>query len=208
MLPLFPLELVLFPGMTVPLHIFEERYKELIGEAHSTESEFGIALLQGSGILRTGCSAVVAEIVNRYDDGRMDILVEGRRRFHIRDLNNDRSFLQGEVEFFEDLDSSPAPSQSCREALARFAEVSELLDDKPELPLLDEPQLSFRLAQASTDLGFRQTLLGVTSETRRLEMVKDHLGQLVLKLKAQTAMRKVARSNGHGPVPPSEIPEL
>ena len=105
LLPLFPLQLVLLPGAGLPLHIFEERYKEMIGEAINDGTEFGIVLASEKGIVNTGCTAVVQRVVNRYDDGRMDIIARGRRRFEILLLNEEKNYLRGAVEFFDDEDA-------------------------------------------------------------------------------------------------------
>ena len=83
LLPLFPLQVVLLPGSELPLHIFEDRYKEMIGEAIRNRQEFGVVLANGKGIVNTGCTAMVDKVLRQYPDGRMDILTHGRRRFEI-----------------------------------------------------------------------------------------------------------------------------
>src|SRR4051812_26903467 len=106
LLPLFPLHMVLLPGSPVALHIFEERYKEMIGQAIETNTEFGIVLASDGGIVNTGCRAVVRRALEKYDDGRMDIVPAGRRRFEILFLNEDKPYLQGAVQFFDDDDNA------------------------------------------------------------------------------------------------------
>ena len=81
LLSLFPLQLVVFPRVQVPLHIFEERHKELIGEAIANHTEFGIVRVKDAGISSTGCTVEVEKVLTRYPDGRMDILTRGARRF-------------------------------------------------------------------------------------------------------------------------------
>src|SRR5215472_15538956 len=100
LLPLFPLDLVLFPHTPVPLHIFEPRYKELIGECLEQRTPFGIVRAKDDGIAEIGCTAEILDVAKRYDDGRMDIVCEGRRRFEVMQVNEDRSFLQAEVSYF------------------------------------------------------------------------------------------------------------
>src|SRR5262245_32090594 len=107
LLPLFPLNVVLFPGAELPLHIFEERYKEMIGEAIRDHLEFGVVLANEKGIVNTGCTATVEKVLKQYPDGRMDIMTQGRRRFEIVQLNDERSFLRGSVEFFDDEEFDP-----------------------------------------------------------------------------------------------------
>src|SRR5579872_7511647 len=108
LLPLFPLQVVLLPGAELPLHIFEDRYKEMIGEVLRERQEFGVVLANEKGIVNTGCSATVDKVLREYPDGRMDILTRGRRRFEIVRLDDERAFLRGGVEFFDD-DESAAP---------------------------------------------------------------------------------------------------
>src|SRR5579862_3485406 len=104
LLPLFPLQVVLLPGAELPLHIFEDRYKEMIGEVIRNRQEFGVVLANDKGIVNTGCTATVDKVLRQYPDGRMDIMAHGRRRFEIMLLNDERSFLRGAVEFFDDED--------------------------------------------------------------------------------------------------------
>src|ERR1041385_5946949 len=99
MLPLFPLQVVLLPGAELPLHIFEDRYKEMIGEVIRDRVEFGVVLASEKGIVNTGCTATIDRVLRNYPDGRMDILARGRRRFEIMRLNDERSYLRGTVEF-------------------------------------------------------------------------------------------------------------
>src|SRR5437868_15508940 len=99
LLPLFPLELVLFPGMALPLHIFEPRYKEMIGECLEHDSPFGIVRAIEDGIAQIGCSAEVVTVVKRYEDGQLDIVTRGLRRFEVLEINQERSFLQAAVNF-------------------------------------------------------------------------------------------------------------
>src|SRR6185437_3827303 len=109
LLPLFPLQLVIFPGCAVPLHIFEERYKEMVGEAEAAGTEFGIVLAKDGGIVNAGCTVVVESVLKRYADGRLDILTRGQRRFIIRSLDQDKDYLRGEVEYFNDEDTGSPP---------------------------------------------------------------------------------------------------
>jgi Lon protease-like protein len=198
MLPLFPLEAVLLPHAPLPLHIFEERYKELIGECLTAHGEFGVVLARGNGILRIGCTASIDAVLKRYEDGRLDILAMGRQRFQIADVNTDRAFLRGKVEFLEDEDATPAPLELRRKALASHMEMLRLTESEEEPPTLDESDLSFRLAQISPDLDFRQMLLGLMSEQERMGKVADHLEILILRHHTQGAMKRVIRQNGHG----------
>src|SRR6185503_13404937 len=163
LLPLFPLQVVLLPGSSLPLHIFEDRYKEMIGEVLRDKLEFGVVLANEKGIVNTGCSATVDRLLRQYPDGRLDILTRGQRRFEILLLNEERSFLRGAVEFFDD--DEPDPSQPLGADLLRNVLASSQLSLDPEV---SDPRLSFRLAQDVSDLGFRQTLLTMRSEAERM----------------------------------------
>ena len=194
LLPLFPLGIVLFPGTQVPLHIFEERYKELIGEATQHDTEFGIVLAVDRGLVNIGCSARVAQVVERYDDGRLDILVEGQRRFELTALDHGRNYLRGEVEFIED-DEPEAPlplRQKAIEAFRRaFPETDERVDTSADL-------LSFQLAQVLTDTETRQQFLQLRSEPERLRRLIEILPGLARKRELTEKMRALAPKNGHG----------
>ena len=85
-IPLFPLGLVLLPQMPLPLHIFEERYKLMIGECLEKKKEFGIVYFNGTDIQAIGCTASIQKVLKRYDDGRLDILTQGENRFEIKEM--------------------------------------------------------------------------------------------------------------------------
>ena len=113
LLPLFPLQLVAFPGSALPLHIFEDRYKEMVGEAEASGSEFGIVLTREGGIVNAGCTVIVEAVLQRYPDGRFDVMTRGYRRFEILALDQEKDYLRGDVEYFDDEDSSPVQRWSC-----------------------------------------------------------------------------------------------
>jgi Lon protease-like protein len=198
LLPLFPLQTVLLPGTPLPLHIFEPRYREMFAELLEEDGEFGVVLAREQGILRTGCTAEVVEVAKRYEDGRLDVQTMGHRRFRIRELDTERSFLRAEVEYFDDVEFTLGREETVREAAARRVTLARLSGEEVDPVDLDGPYVSFRLAQISSDLDFRQTLLEVVSEAERIEMVNDHLEQMIERQKLTAAMRKVSRRNGHG----------
>lgn len=203
-LPLFPLQVVLLPEAELPLHIFEERYKEMIGEVRRDRIEFGVVLASDKGIAGTGCTAVIDRVLREYPDGRLDILTKGRRRFEIMSLNEDRNFLRGAVEYFDD-DTSGKPEESPAEedfrvrAIAGYNELRALTSDAP-LPAGDiyQPQLSFRLARPIQDLSLRQALLSSRSETDRLKQLAEFLPGFVVRQRRVEHVKQVAPRNGHG----------
>jgi Lon protease-like protein len=192
LLPLFPLQVVLLPGAELPLHIFEDRYKEMIGEAIRDRIEFGVILANEKGIVNTGCTALIDKVLREYPDGRMDILARGRRRFEIVMINDERSFLRGTVEFFDDEEESLATPEIRQRAIDGYKEMSSEAID------LEQPQLSFRLAQPVSDLGFRQALLVTRSEAERLRRLADFFPVHNLRRKRIQHVKDVAPRNGHG----------
>src|SRR5262249_41545210 len=155
LLPLFPLRVVVFPRTQLPLHIFEERYKEMIGEAIRDKSEFGIVLAKEEGILNAGCTVVVDKILKSHPDGRMDIVTRGIRRFEIVLLNQEKSYLRGEVDYFDDDEPGPAPDEVRTEALRLYRSWLEIEPRDPASEAaLGDTQLSFQLAQGLEDLDF------------------------------------------------------
>ena len=200
LLPLFPLDLVLFPGLPLPLHIFEPRYKEMIGECVTAKSPFGLVRAHENAVAEIGCTAEILKIVKRYDDGRLDILTEGKRRFEVLELNQERSFLQAEVLFFEDDSSATASSSApeAKQALDLHSKMMRILGASAELGGDDAAALSFRLAAAlPTDLDFKQSLLSMRSEPDRLALLIDYYNQVIPKLERNAVARKKAAGNGH-----------
>lgn len=202
LIPLFPLNVVVFPRTRLPLHIFEERYKEMVGNAIRDESEFGIVLAREDGIVNAGCTVAVEKVLQIYPDGRMDILAAGRRRFEIAALNEEKDYLQGEVRFFDDEDLT-VPAEDVREAaLAQYRALNALPVSREHLdPDLNDPQLSFQIAQALPDLDFLAGLLRQRSETARLKALTGFLEAYVPKQRAIERMKHLAPTNGFGGKP-------
>jgi hypothetical protein len=202
LLPLFPLQVVLLPGSQLPLHIFEDRYKEMIGEVLRDKLEFGVVLASEKGIVNTGCTATVDRVLREYPDGRLDILTRGRRRFEILLLNEERSFLRGAVEFFDDDEpdlADSAGSDLLTSVISGFNELKELDSHDPNR---SDPRLSFRLAQEVPDLEFRQILLTMRSEAERMRRISDFLPGYLQRRRRVQHTKNVAGSNGHGHKPP------
>ncbi len=173
-IPLFPLDVVLFPGMPLPLHIFEERYKEMIGECLEQGMEFGVVRSQREGLAIAGCTAVITEVLRRYPDGRLDIQTEGRQRFEIEQLSQERTFLQAEVDFFHD-EPPDATRDERAECVALHVEVLSLAGSGRGSYHYDlDRAISFQLAyELPSDLGFKQTLLSSRSDRERTQKLRD-----------------------------------
>jgi Lon protease-like protein len=199
LLPLFPLNVVLFPGADLPLHIFEDRYKEMMREIQRDRQEFGVVLANEKGIVNTGCSATIDQVLREYGDGRMDILTRGRRRFEIVTLNDERTFLRGEVDFFDDDEGAIAPAELRQRAIEGYNELQAMTASAP-LPIIDtlDPRLSFRLAQPLPDLSFRQVLLNTRTEAGRLKQIADFIPGYLSRERRSLHVKRVAPQNGHG----------
>src|SRR6266404_1711432 len=192
LLPLFPLQVVVFPRTQLPLHIFEERYKEMVGEAIRDHSEFGIVLAKEEGIVNAGCTVVVDKVLKSHPDGRMDILTRGIRRFEIVMINQEKSYLRGEVAYFDDDEAEPAPTDVRAEALRLYQSWAELEERAPaNEALLSDAQLSFQLAQGIQDLDFLHFLLRTRSEALRLKKLAEFLSEYVPRQRMAASMKKL-----------------
>lgn len=201
MLPLFPLQVVLFPHAALPLHIFEERYRALLRMVIKESVEFGIVLTKGEDLSEIGCSAAVTSVMQMYEDGRMDVLVEGRRRFRILQVDDTRAqYLMGSVAHLEDRGELPDA--------ARFAETVQMYNQLVELvyagkvKMLDPetvlPDLSFVMAQkAGMDLDQRQQLLELDTEEERLALLREYLTAVLPRLKKLEEVDRIIRSDGY-----------
>jgi Lon protease-like protein len=192
---LFPLGIVLLPTERVPLHVFEDRYKELIGECLEDDSEFGLVYADEDGVRDIGTRARVTEVIDRLDDGRLNVLVEGGERFRVERLTRDRAFLTAEVEPVEDDDS--APGKAAARAVGSFRALAALAGAEPEELDESSPQLSFALA-AQVELAAepKQRLLELQSEPDRLELVAELLDAVRTTLIATRELNERAKQNG------------
>ena len=177
LLPIFPLELVLLPGVPLPLHIFEPRYKEMIAECLEQKKPFGVVRASSHGVAEIGCTAEIMSVTKKYDDGRLDILTRGVERFEVIQVNEDRAFLQAEISVVQDEDEPDTPAaQMVTQAVRLHAEIAKLAGAEPTGPAEHAGNLSFLLAGSlPLDLDFKQSLLSTLSEAKRLEAVVGYL---------------------------------
>lgn len=201
LLPLFPLKAVLLPGGQLPLHIFEERYREMIGEARRDKSDFGVILANETGLANTGCTAAIDQVLREYPDGRLDILTVGRRRFEVQMLNEERSFLRGTVEYFDDEDESPVDPRLREEVIRAFLDFQTPNSGGLSSEQLASNQLSFRLAEAVEDLTVRQDLLAERSEAARIRKLAGYLPDLAARERHSRQVKSMAPRNGHSKLP-------
>lgn len=196
---LFPLDVVLFPGAPLPLHIFEERYKEMIGECIRNDCPFGIVRARRDGLAIVGCTAAIVTVVHRYPDGRMDILCRGERRFEIESLHDGRSFFEAEIDLL--YDEEPVSTRHDREQCAALhMEMIELSgQDGMHFPQLDlNRPIAFLLASAiPADLEFKQELLHLHSDGERTKRLIEFYRTILPKLHRGSLGSKAAMHNGH-----------
>ncbi len=194
--PLFPLGLVLLPGEVVPLHIFEERYKLMIGECLEQESEFGIVWLSDDGLRDVGCAARVTQLLERLEDGRMNILVEGANAFRLLRRIEDLPYPAGDVEVLPEEGDTPGPTAG-KEARHRYAELVErVTDSRPDEEGLAELDAYGMAATLDVALEAKQDLLELRSEEHRLERLAELFAAAMERLDYAEAAAEQARSNG------------
>jgi len=207
LLPLFPLEVVLLPEEPLPLHIFEERYKQMVSEcleakaSGSGQQEFGVVLAKGEEMRTVGCSARIVNLTRKYEDGRMDILTVGKRRFEILLTNEEKTYLRGAVEFFEDEGADTPGEAEAAHAIEQFRDVMRRLREASEMPIhLTRPYryLSYRLAAPlPLDLEFKQQLLTIRNEPERLRLVLRAIEAVLTQFETLKKAQRKAGGNGN-----------
>lgn len=199
---LFPLGVVLMPHMEMPLHIFEERYKVMINECLEQNREFGVVNYDGTNISSIGCTAEIRGVVKEYEDGRMDIMTQGKTRFVIKDMDQSLIYLQAKVLFFEDeremvSDDDAKLAGEIIHLLKDLDRISETRRDYNALANLDLKRLSFLIP--STE-GFtpeeRQQFMEITSPRLRLTKCKAILKTVIQRTKMNYKINKIIGGNG------------
>jgi Lon protease-like protein len=197
LLPLFPLEVVLFPGTPLPLHVFEPRYKEMMGECLAEHRNFGVVRAIEQGLADVGCTAEIITVVKEYPDGRLDLVSEGRKRFELLRVNQERSFLQAEVLLISDEPGTP-PAEDTSRAVQLHSELLAIAGATQDLSAADPSLLSFYLAGSlPLDLDFKQKLLGLRSEPERISLLISYLETIIPNLRRAATARERAGGNGH-----------
>jgi Lon protease-like protein len=201
--PLFPLSLVLLPQEIVPLHIFEERYKELIAACLEGEQEFGLMLFDPEGLRTVGTRASVEAVLERFDDGRMNIVVRGGQRFAIEAFTEGRSFETAHVGAYEDDPGGEGPSDEerarCLDAFNRLAAAADARAGEPD-PAAES--LAFHLAgRIAFPADSKQELLELRSERARVRRVIELMAAAEEALHRRSAIRERVSGNGHVEAP-------
>lgn len=184
--------------MPFPLHIFEPRYQEMIGECLAEQKPFGVVRAHEEGVADVGCTAEIVAVTKKHPDGKLDIITQGRQRFEVLEVNQERSFLRAEVLYIDDSQGQPTPQQIER-ATQLYAEIMQLAGAEPDLAEAEPGTLAFRMAGAlPLDLDFKQALLSMRSEAKRIETVITYFETLLPNLRRAIRVRQRAGGNGHG----------
>jgi len=198
-IPLFPLEVVLLPGMPLPLHIFEPRYRKMIGLCLAEKREFGMILAREKDLAKIGCTAEIVQKLKDYDDGRMDILSEGRAVFQLNEVIDEDEYFEGFVEYLPDEPEPPDPEKEKR-LTELFTRVRSLMKSEgratgaqPGVPL------SYRIAaHLPLDLLEKQQLLELRDEGGRQDFLLKWMNDTLPRMLRTERVRQVAGGNGHG----------
>ena len=195
--PLFPLGIVLLPSEVVPLHIFEERYKLMIGACLENDSEFGIVWLADDGLREVGCTARVTQVLDRFDDGRMNILVAGASRFRLLRRIEDLPYPAGDVELADAGDGTGDPALVA-EARERYSQLVErVTDERPDDDALEGLDAFGMAATIEFEADAKQKLLEIETEDERLAMVAELFRTTVKRLDDTEHAAEIAKTNGH-----------
>lgn len=199
-IPLFPLEVVLFPGTPLPLHIFEPRYKLMVGRCLEKRTVFGVILSRSQGIASVGCTAEIIKLVKKYEDGRMDILAMGQSAYRVVEVFEDQPCLEAAVEYLEE---GPVPCRAeTQQKLWQLFEQCHVLvyGRAPESREASAgPSITFHIAsELPLDLEYKQELLELRSESERQTRLLERLQQWLPELTHLERVRGKAGGNGHG----------
>jgi Lon protease-like protein len=202
-IPLFPLNVVLYPGATLPLHIFEPRYKLMIHDCLTQNREFGVILAGEKGVATVGCTAAITQNLKDYDDGRMDVLTQGRRVFRALNLLHEKDYHEALVEFLPEAPETlrePAQHQEEGALLGLFQECHTLIYGQLWTTLgIDSPwPLSFQMAaRVPLELEEKQALLEIRAESDRCNFLIERLKDMLPRLGRLHHERRSAAGNGH-----------
>lgn len=194
--PLFPLGLVALPGELIPLHIFEERYKTMMGDCLESGTEFGIVWMADDGLKEIGCACAIERVLERMDDGRLNLLARGTRPFRVLERQAHLAYPAGVVQFVEDGVEEPDPALvgSARDAYADL--VKRATDREPEDAELEEMGAYDMAATVDFGLDAKQGLLDLRSENARLKLVTRLFRAATKRLDFVDRAQARARSNG------------
>jgi Lon protease-like protein len=194
--PLFPLGLVALPSELIPLHIFEERYKAMIGRVREEGSEFGIVWMADDGLRQIGCACEIAEVLEELEDGRINLVARGTRPFRIEARQDELPYPAGVVEFLDDRveELDPEAAAGARAAYAELVlQATDKTPDQAELEAMSAYQMA---ATVEFGLDAKQGLLDLRSESARMKLVTRLFRAAVRRLDFVERAQARARSNG------------
>lgn len=199
-IPLFPLDIVLFPGQAAPLHIFEPRYRQLTSHCIDTQSPFGIVFLHDGNLAQIGCSAMIVKVLKEYKDGRSDILTAGQNAFRLVHTYNEKPYLEADVEYLEEDFTEVDPTVASRlEQLCDQCHQILYGEDAPEFETEGGISLAYHVAsELPVEAVIRQSLLEIRSEAVRQVRLVAHLAEWYPQLQKREHVRGKAAGNGHG----------
>jgi Lon protease-like protein len=194
--PLFPLDLVALPSEYIPLHIFEARYRTMVAECLERDRELGIVWLSHDELKPVGCAVAIERVLERMEDGRINILTRGTRPFRLIERQDDLAYPAGIVEFLAD--RAEDPDEDAREAaLEAYAElVREATDNEPEAELLAAMSAYDMAATVDFGLDAKQGMLELRSENARLRLLTRLMRAALKRLEFVDRAQTRARSNG------------
>ncbi len=203
--PLFPLGVVLLPHRPLPLHIFEEKYKEMIALCQAQNLQFGIICFDGKRLQGAGCMAKISDVIKRYEDGRLDILTHGTRRFYLKNIDQSKPYLQGDVTFFDDVmeQFDAKDIKLAQKGMKLLEDINKLTGRKeswPEVSLKTIADLSFVIAGCEGfTIGEKQHFLEMKSARERLEKSVKVMKKIHQRLQLKKEIAETIQSNGHLP---------
>lgn len=209
-LGLFPLNTIVFPLSAIPLHIFEERYKLLVNECWKTRAPFVINLSYNEKLYDIGCMVLIADIMQKYEDGRMDILVVGTHRVKIQNfISGEKPYYLANVEILSDIDNS-IDTEKLKNVVEMFNNITNKLKNPEIKPIifeeLNKENPSFQIApKAGLTIEQKQKLMEIRSENERLNFLQKHLGVIDKIIDEAEIVNTIIKNDGYFNVPPQNL---
>lgn len=199
-IPLFPLGIVVYPDEPVPLHIFEARYREMVQLCISEDRPFGIVYATEDEIADVGCTARVRRVLNKYEDGRLDIVASGEMRFRIVEVFRDQPYLTADIATFGIDNSAEEVDKNSRErVITLHIKLLEMAGEDIRTSIYENaPWVSFVVARnAGLEVDQKQELLEMTSEDERVAYLIEHFKDLFVRVEQAQEMNRLAQGDGH-----------
>ncbi|MFQ5630313.1 MAG: LON peptidase substrate-binding domain-containing protein [bacterium] len=205
-IPIFPLGIVLMPNMAMPLHIFEDRYKEMINRCLEKHQVFGLVFHDGKKMASVGCTARILKVLKKYKDGKMDIIIQGQDRFEVENLFEKKSYLEAKVSYFDDVYEPDALrleelATKLRKLFTKMFKIGGKILDIESLKNLDIKTLSFLAAfHEVLSPEEKQQFLEIRYIEERMQKGVEVIKKMIEILKMNKDIQNIIQSNGHLPV--------